>query len=79
MSDAGLYARSPARNEAAGHGPAIPLAGGDEGGLVNGSDDLRAIPGEVVEPGRALALADFAPPAIGAGERLLRLAYRLGV
>ncbi|MFN3517703.1 MAG: heparinase II/III family protein, partial [Novosphingobium sp.] len=29
--------------------------------------------------GRALALADFAPPAIGAGERLLRLAYRLGV
>ncbi|HMO69482.1 MAG TPA: heparinase, partial [Novosphingobium sp.] len=31
------------------------------------------------EPGRALALADFAPPAVGAGERLIRLAYRFGV
>ena len=34
---------------------------------------------ELVEPGRALALADFAPPTLGASERLLRLAYRLGV
>lgn len=34
---------------------------------------------ELVEPGRALALADFAPPSLGARERLLRLAYRLGV
>ncbi|WP_442789615.1 heparinase II/III family protein [Novosphingobium sp. SL115] len=33
----------------------------------------------VVEPGRALALADFAPPAIGAGDRLVRFAYRLGL
>ena len=41
-------------------------------------DDL--VPhGELVEPGRALALADFTPPAISAGERLVRLAYRLGV
>lgn len=30
-------------------------------------------------PSRALVLSDFAPPRIGAGERLLRLAYRLGV
>ncbi|TIX49059.1 heparinase II/III family protein [Alteraurantiacibacter aquimixticola] len=29
--------------------------------------------------GRELALSDFNPPAIGAGERMLRLAYRLGV
>ena len=35
--------------------------------------------GQVVEPGRALALADFTPPAVGAGDRLIRLAYRLGV
>ena len=35
--------------------------------------------GELIEPGRALALADFAPPSLGAGERLLRMAYRLGV
>ncbi|MEP2236264.1 MAG: heparinase II/III family protein [Alteripontixanthobacter sp.] len=35
--------------------------------------------GEVLEPGRALAIADFAPPSISAGERLIRLAYRFGV
>jgi uncharacterized heparinase superfamily protein len=34
---------------------------------------------EAVEPGRALALGDFAPPATSPGERLIRLAYRLGV
>jgi uncharacterized heparinase superfamily protein len=33
----------------------------------------------VIEPGRALALADFAPPAIGAGDRLVRFAYSLGL
>ena len=32
-----------------------------------------------VEPGRALAVADFAVPETTAGERLIRLAYRLGV
>jgi len=36
-------------------------------------------PAELIEPGRALALADFTPPALGAGERLIRLAYRIGV
>jgi uncharacterized heparinase superfamily protein len=35
--------------------------------------------GERVEPGRALALSDFAPPDTTAGERLIRLAYRLGI
>ena len=35
--------------------------------------------GQVIEPGRALALADFSPPAVNAGQRLIRLAYRLGV
>jgi uncharacterized heparinase superfamily protein len=49
---------------------AIPLAGGDEA-LVE--------PAKLIEPSRALALADFEPPAISAGERLIRLAYRLGV
>ena len=34
---------------------------------------------EVIEPGRALALTAFAPPATSAGEKLIRLAYRLGV
>ena len=35
--------------------------------------------GNRVEPGRALALGDFAAPATTAGERLIRLAYRLGI
>ena len=63
------------------NGPAIPLGGGVEEGVLDqtapASPPLSA--SEVIEPGRALALADFAPPAIGAGERLLRLAYRLGI
>jgi uncharacterized heparinase superfamily protein len=55
--------------------PAIPLGQGNDS-LVE-----PAAPGqsELVEPGRALALADFSPPSLGAGERLLRLAYRMGV
>ncbi|MET0179001.1 MAG: heparinase, partial [Novosphingobium sp.] len=36
-------------------------------------------PGELIEPGRALALGDFSPPEVSAGERLVRLAYRMGV
>ncbi|MFC3098312.1 heparinase II/III family protein [Alteraurantiacibacter palmitatis] len=36
-------------------------------------------PAPAAPPGRALALTDFNPPEIGAGERLIRLAYRLGI
>ena len=32
-----------------------------------------------IEPGRALALADFSPPQVSASERLIRLAYGLGL
>lgn len=32
-----------------------------------------------VEPGRALAIADFSPPQVSASERLIRLAYGLGL
>lgn len=32
-----------------------------------------------IEPGRALAIADFSPPQLSAGERLIRLAYGLGL
>jgi uncharacterized heparinase superfamily protein len=62
-------------------GPAIPLGGGAEEGVLDQHDTALPplSPSETIEPGRALALADFAPPAIGAGERLLRLAYRLGI
>ena len=37
------------------------------------------VAGELIEPGRALALTDFVPPQVTAGERFIRLAYRLGV
>lgn len=67
----------------AGSEAAIPLTGGNEEGVLGEGDAALALspgrPGEMVEPGRALALADFTPPAVGAGERLIRLAYRLGV
>ena len=69
---------APARS---GETAALVLGRGDEGGLVNALDEslVTAPPGELVEPGRALALADFGPPSIGVGERLIRMAYRLGV
>ena len=56
---------------------AIPLGQGSDAPLID--NGAEAAPSELVEPGRALALADFTPPTLGAGERLLRLAYRLGV
>jgi len=67
--------------------PAIPLGVGDEEGVLNetgaatpspGAETDEA-PGEVIEPGRALALADFSAPALSAGERLIRFAYKLGM
>ncbi|MEY4951771.1 MAG: hypothetical protein RL299_195 [Pseudomonadota bacterium] len=77
MSDAALSSR-PAPSDLA-DAPAMPLGASDEGGLVSEEAADTPLPGEVVEPGRALALADFAPPSINAGERLIRLAYRLGI
>ena len=74
MVDAALQHRS----DSTVNGAAIPLGHGDEGGLVSEAAETP-LPGELVEPGRALALADFAPPSLGAGERLIRLAYRFGV
>ncbi len=73
-----------ARGAKAGHvtARAIPLDNGREEALVSRDGDESGEPvgpGELIEPGRALALADFAPPSLGAGERLIRLAYRAGV
>lgn len=59
-----------------GDDPAIPLGVGMEAGLVSSESSGKP---ELIEPGRALALTDFAPPALSAGERLIRLAYRLGL
>lgn len=41
--------------------------------------DSPAVETGVIEPGRALALADFSPPSVSAGERLIRLAYAVGL
>lgn len=55
---------------------AIPL----DGGRYEPTAERPAPPsGEVIEQGRALALTSFDPPSISAGERLIRLAYSLGV
>ncbi|MBD3729894.1 MAG: heparinase II/III family protein [Sphingomonadales bacterium] len=59
---------------------AIPLAKDSGEALANGGASAAELPeGQVLEPGRSLALADFSSPALGPGERLVRLAYRLGV
>jgi uncharacterized heparinase superfamily protein len=58
---------------------ALPLRDGAPDPLVMQRPEGAVPPGELIEPGRALALTDFEPPRIGAGERLIRLAYRLGV
>ncbi|MFT4025336.1 MAG: heparinase II/III family protein [Novosphingobium sp.] len=56
--------------------PALPLPGAEEG-LVTSAPPIREA--EPLDPSRALALADFAAPSVGAGERLIRLAYRMGI
>ncbi|MFM5907037.1 MAG: heparinase II/III family protein [Novosphingobium sp.] len=65
---------------------AMPLPAGIREDLVIGKtakDELETeaqpAPDAVIVPGRMLALADFAPPRLSAGERLLRFAYKLGV
>lgn len=55
------------------------LSAPEEGRPLISLDDRSAIEPGVIEPGRSLALADFSPPSISAGERLVRLAYRLGL
>ncbi len=72
-------------------GPALPL-GPEPEPLVIVSTDARpiaaadaAVPaagdGEIapLDSSRALALADFSPPQVSTGERLIRLAYGLGI
>lgn len=68
---------------------AIPLADAAEETALSDTealaDDLeteaeaaRGEPG-IIEPGRALALADFSAPSVGAGEWMVRFAYRMGL
>lgn len=55
------------------------LSAGEIEGPQAGEPTTDEAPGTMIEPGRALALADFSPPTVSAGERLIRLAYRMGV
>ncbi|MBV1689766.1 heparinase II/III family protein [Novosphingobium sp. G106] len=72
----------------AGDALAIPLTDAAEEMVVSEAevtaseaDRDRGEPVEpgIIEPGRALALADFSPPSVGAGEWLVRFAYKIGV
>ncbi|WP_271439774.1 heparinase II/III family protein [Pontixanthobacter luteolus] len=62
---------------------AMPLAKADRNtigdGLVTPTAESHSAKREMLQPGRSLVIADFAPPSTSAGERLIRLAYRLGV
>lgn len=58
---------------------AIPLAGDKQEAHARKEPDLEERAAETIEPGRELALSDFNPPEITAGERLIRMAYRLGL
>ena len=55
---------------------AIPLKRNDMQPIVDAPIDEDSIP---LAPSRALVLSDFSPPRLSAGERILRMAYRLGV
>jgi len=57
---------------------AIPLSGKSEPNIAAKDNGVEPA-GTLIEPGRALALSDFTAPAMSAGERLMVLAYRLGV
>lgn len=77
MDDAVAYDRT--RDQpAAGDGSAMPLDHETEEALVTAHSGAEQ-PDTILEPGKSLVLTDFVPPALGAGERLIRLAYRLGV
>ncbi|WP_374410883.1 heparinase II/III family protein [Novosphingobium colocasiae] len=60
---------------------AVPLTPAPEEAVVKHKAAPKPVerPGELIEPGRALALVDFSPPSLGAGERLIRFAYKVGI
>jgi uncharacterized heparinase superfamily protein len=82
MAD-GTFAELRATDDEVNDMPAIPLskdaAEGLAQGPVPGGDAQDAGTRDLIQPGRSLVLADFAPPQLGAGERLVRLAYRIGI
>jgi uncharacterized heparinase superfamily protein len=67
-SEAGMVEQA-APAERSGRRKADERGGGTRGGKS----------GELIGPGRALAIADFGPPNVGAGDRLIRFAYKIGL
>lgn len=58
---------------------AIPLDDDTSEPLVAGASAVHSSRRETLEPGRSLVVADFSDPAHNAAERLIRLAYGLGI
>lgn len=83
MAEGGVTISRGLANESGETRPAIPLGPGEEALLVNDpfvpATEQDLAPDEVIAPGRALAVTDFAPPSLGIGERLVRLAYAMGI
>jgi len=82
MSESLLQARLALDSARRGEGEsmAIPLDPEPAEPLVEPAARKPAKPAAArADPGRALALRDFTPPETTPGERLIRLAYRLGV
>lgn len=67
-----LKARAKATGKPAAETRAIPLKHGGSEALVTDA------PIETLEADRALVITDIDPPAISAGERMMRMAYRIG-
>ncbi|MDE2562960.1 MAG: heparinase II/III family protein [Sphingomonadales bacterium] len=87
MHEGGVtIARGKPEDRAASH-PAIPLGPGEEALLVDHPLSPAApqepesvfAADEVIAPGRALTVTDFSPPSLGAGERIMRFAYAMGL
>ena len=55
------------------------LHGADGADALGAAETVAEMVEGIVEPGRMLALTDFSPPALSAGERLIRMAYGLGL
>ena len=73
----------PVETPPAGTAPAVPLGPAQEAGVLADAPSSAAAShgsqAELIEPGRALALADFGVPSLKAGDRLIRFAYSLGL
>ena len=60
--------------------PLISSVPGEDSLIVEETGaDVPPVRQELIEPGRALAIADFSALAVNPAERFIRLAYRLGV